>query len=158
MSSAGTSPLVDVVGVAILDDLEQPELLLAARRTQPAHLAGQWELPGGKVEPGESWRQALHREIDEELDVRVRLGRFVTGPLPDGRWQLSPRHVIAVWLAQIVDGVPVPREEHDALRWLPREELAALPWLGGDRPIIEAIAARWPGGAGGQDARRSARA
>ena len=146
------------VQIVVAGALIRDGMLLVAQRDRPPELAGRWELPGGKVEPGESWRQALHREIDEELDVRVRLGRFVTGPLPDGRWQLSPRHVIAVWLAQIVDGVPVPREEHDALRWLPREELAALPWLGGDRPIIEAIAARWPGGAGGQDARRSARA
>ena len=43
-----------VVGAAIVDDLARPARLLAARRTEPPALAGGWELPGGKVEPGES--------------------------------------------------------------------------------------------------------
>lgn len=132
---------VDVVGVAIVDDLEHPTRLLAARRTEPPALAGQWELPGGKVEPGESWQEAVHREIDEELDVRIRLGRRVPGPLPDGRWQLSPRHVMAVWFAQVIEGEPDPRDEHDELRWLPPERLWEVDWLEGDVPIVDAIAA-----------------
>lgn len=143
MNSPPTPRLVDVVGVAIVDDLLRPTRLLAARRTEPPALAGQWELPGGKVEPGETWQEAAHREIDEELDVRIRLGSFVTGPLPDGRWQLSPRHVIAVWLAQVVHGEPAPREEHDELRWLSPDRLGDVDWLAGDRPIIEAIVTSW---------------
>lgn len=136
-------PRVDVVGAAIVDDLDRPRALLCARRVEPEHLAGSWELPGGKVEPGETWEQALHREIAEELGVRIRLGECVRGPLPDGRWQLSPRHVIAVWLAEIVDGEPRPLDEHDALRWLPRQRVGEVAWLEGDRPIIEAIVADW---------------
>lgn len=85
----------------------------------------------------------MHREIAEELGVRIRLGECVRGPLPDGRWQLSPRHVIAVWLAEIVDGEPRPLDEHDALRWLPRQRVGEVAWLEGDRPIIEAIVADW---------------
>ncbi|MCL2732926.1 MAG: NUDIX domain-containing protein, partial [Actinomycetia bacterium] len=57
-----------VVGGAVLDRGR----LLAARRTAPPELAGQWELPGGKVEPGERDEDALVRELREELGVTVR--------------------------------------------------------------------------------------
>ena len=135
--------VVDVVGVAIVDDLGAPTVLLGARRTEPAALAGYWELPGGKVEPGEGWEEARHRGIAEELGVRIRLGATVPGPLPDGRWQLSSRHVIAVWLAQVDHGRPEPLDEHDAVRWLAPDELDDVPWLPADRVIVGAIVADW---------------
>ena len=69
-----SQPFVRVVGAAILDDLARPTSLLAARRTEPPALAGGWEFPGGKVDPGESPVEALHRELDEELGVVVVLG------------------------------------------------------------------------------------
>ena len=100
-----------------------------------------WEFVGGKVEPGETWVEAAHREIDEELGVAIRLGARVEGPLPDGRWQLSPRHVMAVWLAQATHGEPEALEEHDELRWLPPERIGEVDWLEGDLPIVDALAA-----------------
>ncbi len=76
MDEAPTEPNV-VVGAAIVRDGR----LLAARRTEPPGLAGGWELPGGKVEPGETDREALLREIREELGVDVVLhdGSGTTG-------------------------------------------------------------------------------
>ena len=59
-----------VVGAALLDDGR----LLAARRSAPPELAGRWELPGGKVEPGETPEKALVRELHEELNVRATAG------------------------------------------------------------------------------------
>ena len=129
-----------VVGAAIVDDLHRPTTLLAARRTEPAALAGGWELPGGKVEPGEDPIEALHREIAEELGVEVRLGRVVEGPL-EGAWPLGDRYAMTVWLAVITAGEPQPLEDHDALRVLPAGELRAVPWLPADLPIVEAVAA-----------------
>jgi 8-oxo-dGTP diphosphatase len=130
-----------VVGAAIVDDLERPSRLLAARRTEPAHLAGGWEIPGGKVEPGERPVDAVHREVLEELGVRVRLGAEVEAPDAAG-WDLPPRHVMRVWLATVTDGEPRPLEDHDELRVVPLDGWDVVGWLPADVPVVRAVAAR----------------
>ena len=67
-----------VVGAVVVDDLRQPTRFLAAQRAYPAQLRGQWEFPGGKVEPGEVPQAALARELREELDIVVKIGVEVT--------------------------------------------------------------------------------
>lgn len=143
MSPQGKDGPVEVVGAAIVDDLGAPTRLLAARRTEPPTLAGGWELPGGKVDPGEDTVQALHREVAEELGVEVALGEVVPGPLPGGRWPLGAGYAMTVHLAVVTRGVPAPVEDHDLLRWLAHDELYAVPWLPADLPIVEALAARF---------------
>ncbi len=137
-----TSPRRLVVGAAIVDDLERPTRLLAARRTEPSSLAGGWELPGGKVDEGESPLSALHRELLEELGVEVVLGDHVPGPLPGATWPLGDRYEMLVWFAGVTSGEPQPLEDHDVLRWLTLEELYAVAWLPADLPIVDAVAAR----------------
>ncbi len=131
-----------VVGAAVVDDLDHPTLLLAARRTEPPHLAGGWELPGGKVEPGETLLAALRRELEEELGVQVELGREVTGPDEDRPgWQMSPRHRMRVWLVRVVGRPPRPLEGHDQLRWLGAGHWLDVPWLPADMPVVQALLA-----------------
>jgi 8-oxo-dGTP diphosphatase len=139
MSSSDRVPVRLVVGAAIVDDLERPTRLLSARRTEPSALAGGWELPGGKVDEGESPLSALHREVHEELGVRIRLGAHVPGPLPGATWPLGDRYEMLVWLAEVVDGTPAPIEDHDELRWLGLDDLRAVGWLPADLPIVESI-------------------
>ncbi|WP_353508766.1 (deoxy)nucleoside triphosphate pyrophosphohydrolase [Intrasporangium sp.] len=139
------SSLLLVVGAAIVDDLEHPTRLLAARRTEPSALAGGWELPGGKVDPGESPLSALHREVLEELGVTVRLGRHVPGPLPGTTWAIGDRYEMLVWTAEVVEGEPAPIEDHDELRWLGPDDLYDVAWLPADLPIVGALADRLGG-------------
>jgi 8-oxo-dGTP diphosphatase len=131
--------LIDVVAAAIVDDLGHPTRLLAARRSAPAALAGRWELPGGKVEPGEDRLAALHRELGEELGVTVSVGAELLAP-DGGAWPITATHRMRVWFASLRQGTPAPLEDHDELRWLAAGELYDVPWLDGDVPIVEALA------------------
>lgn len=128
--------VIDVVGAALLDDLVRPTRLLAARRLDGEH---GWELPGGKVEPGESWDDALLRELDEELGVAVALGPVVPGPMPDGRWPLGSSYAMAVRLAVVTSGIAAPTDSHDEVRWLERSQLYDVAWLPGDLPVVAAV-------------------
>jgi 8-oxo-dGTP diphosphatase len=118
-----------VVGAAIVDDGR----LLAAQRAEPPELAGRWEFPGGKVDPGETDEEALLRECREELGVEIKLGEQVGGD-----WPLFNGYVMRVWTAELVRGEPQPLE-HSELRWLTPEELFEVDWLPADLSIVEAI-------------------
>ncbi len=131
------APILVAAG-AVVDDLDDPRHLLAARRATPASLAGRWEFPGGKVDPGESPEEALHRELREELGVRVGLGPEIVGP-DAGAWRLSTRYVMRLWLVEVVAGTPEPLVEHDELRWLPRGQWLDVPWLDADVRIVQAL-------------------
>jgi 8-oxo-dGTP diphosphatase len=133
-------PPILVVAAAIVDDLDSPRVLLAARRNTPAALAGRWEFPGGKVDPGETPLEALHREIQEELGVQIRLGPELVGPA-DGVWLLTGRYVLRLWMAAITAGTPRPLAEHDEVRWLPAGRWHGVPWLDADRQIVTALSA-----------------
>jgi 8-oxo-dGTP diphosphatase len=141
-------PVRLVVGAVLVDALDHPTRVLAARRTRPAALAGQWELPGGKVEPGETPEHALHRELREELEVEVRLGAELV-PDVGAAWPLTPGLELRAWWCELVDGEPRLSEAHDDLRWMPGATVADLPWLAPDRPLVERIRqALRPGPAG----------
>lgn len=134
--------LKQIVAVAIVDDLTAPTRMLAARRNRPESLAGLWEFPGGKVEPGESDTAAVHRELREELGVQLRLGAEIAGPLPQG-WQLNDKAAMRVWFAVITEGEPRPLDGHDQLAWLDLNDSLgeAVPWIPADAPIVGACLA-----------------
>nr|WP_243727078.1 NUDIX domain-containing protein [Actinocrispum wychmicini] len=108
--------------------------ILAQQRAFPDSVAGLWELPGGRVEPGETDADAVHRECDEELGVGVQPGERV-GPdvvLPSGKLLRIYRGTIPA------DATPVARE-HKGLRWLRRDELTDVEWLPADRILLDCL-------------------
>ncbi|MGW1322438.1 (deoxy)nucleoside triphosphate pyrophosphohydrolase [Streptomyces antibioticus] len=128
-----------VVGAALLDGGR----LLAARRSAPPDLAGRWELPGGKVEPGERPEAALVRELREELGVDAEPVERIPG-----EWPLRDPYVLQVWTARLRPGsaAPAPLEDHDALRWLAPAEIWDVPWLDQDVPAVRETLTRLTAG------------
>ncbi|WP_328553661.1 (deoxy)nucleoside triphosphate pyrophosphohydrolase [Streptomyces sp. NBC_00358] len=119
-----------VVGGALVRDGR----LLAARRSAPPDLAGRWELPGGKVEPGETPESALVRELREELGVDAEALERVPG-----EWPLKPGYVLVVWAARLLPGSaePAALQDHDELRWLAPADVWGVDWLDQDVPAVK---------------------
>jgi 8-oxo-dGTP diphosphatase len=123
-----------VVAGALISD----GLLLVAQRERPPELAGLWELPGGKVAPGESEADALVRELDEELGVEVTVGDRLGGDVA-----LSDTMTLRAFRVTGTGGSVAPRD-HRALRWVTADELDGLPWVPADRgwlpDLVDALA------------------
>lgn len=131
----GDESAVRVVVAAVI---ERDGLILAARRTEPPALAGRWEFPGGKVEPGEDDAQALERECREEIGVRIAVGERI-GPLYT---IAGGSMVVRTYRAVIADGAePEALDSHDALVWVRPggPDVRDLPWLDGDLLILDAL-------------------
>ncbi|GAA4694349.1 hypothetical protein Prum_049980 [Phytohabitans rumicis] len=94
-----------------------------------------WEFPGGKVEPGETDVEALIRECEEELGVRVAVGDRVGGDVLLGHG----RAVLRVFAARLLDGEQPQALEHAELRWLAADQLDSVQWLPADAPIVTAL-------------------
>lgn len=133
MDDQPTRREIDVVGAVVVRD----GLVLCAQRGPDGSLPGKWEFPGGKVEPGESRRTALEREIDEELNCVVEVGDEVaTTRYDDGRVVV----VLTTFWCRLVAGTP-RLTEHTAVRWMSPDQLGALDWAPADVPAVERIAA-----------------
>jgi 8-oxo-dGTP diphosphatase len=121
-----------VVATAVIRD----GAVLAAQRSYPAEVAGRWELPGGRVEPGESEPDAVVRECREELAATVVAGARIGADVPvrDGM-------VLRLWSAGLAPGSAEPvAAEHLALRWTSAAQLGDLDWLDTDRALLPALA------------------
>ncbi|GAA2589662.1 NUDIX domain-containing protein [Dactylosporangium fulvum] len=128
-----------IVGAAIISDGR----VLACERAQPPEMAGKWEFPGGKVDPGETEEQALVRECQEELGVEIEVGQRVGADIS----MLNGSAILRVYLATLVNRAqPVPLE-HSDLRWLSHDELDSVPWLPADAPIVAALGPLLPSSA-----------
>ncbi len=142
--TALVSSRVQVVGAAIVRD----QRCLVAQRGVGMSLAGKWEFPGGKVEPGEAPERALRREIAEELGLRVVVGeRLGTGSAHAGQRLI----LLEVFGASIASGTLVLRE-HAQVVWATADELSRFDWAEADVPCVAPVQA-WlaQGGTPGRD-------
>ena len=96
---------------------------------------GWWEFPGGKMEAGESPREALQREIWEELETRVVIERLVTTV----EWDYPKFHLTMHCYWCHINSGTLTLKEHEAARWLAKDELESVKWLPADLQIINLL-------------------
>lgn len=120
--------------VVVAAAIERAGRYLVARRTRPADVAGRWEFPGGKVEPGETEEQALVREIREELGVEINVRERVPG-----EWPLHGDLVLHLYRATLIAGEPLPLEQHDEIRWVAPADFDSVDWLSSDIDAVRSL-------------------
>lgn len=124
-------PIVLVAAAALVDDDGR---VLLARRPEGKSMAGLWEFPGGKVQPGEVPEQALIRELKEELDIDTRESCLAPIGFASHGYEdfhlLMPLFVCRVWR-----GMPRPRESQE-LTWVRPPRLGDYPMPPADEPLV----------------------
>jgi 8-oxo-dGTP diphosphatase len=123
---------VTIVTAAVV---ERAGLLLVTRRIDGTHLAGHWEFPGGKCEPGESPEDCLARELREELGVVAEVGEEIYRTL----YAYADRRLDLRFFACEVEGEPLPLIGQE-IRWVARGELRRLQFPPADRELVESLA------------------
>ena len=128
---------IKVVAAIIKKINEKGEPIVFATQRGYGDLKGGWEFPGGKIEEGETPREALKREIMEELETEITVGELIdTIEYDYPTFHLS---MDCFW-AEIVSGDLV-LTEHAAAKWLTKEELNSVEWLPADITLIDKIKA-----------------
>ena len=126
---------IRVVAAIIKAVNDNGEPIVFATQRGYGDLKGGWEFPGGKIEEGETPREALKREIMEELETEITVGELIdTIEYDYPTFHLS---MDCFW-AEIVSGDLVLKE-HEAAKWLTREELDSVEWLPADVTLVEKL-------------------
>jgi len=107
---------------------------LSCRRSPGGKWSGLWEFPGGKIESGESSRDAVKRELFEELKVIVDPKRIISTI----EYSYDFRDIMMdLWHCGTLDRSDIIATEHDQIRWLAKDELLDVEWLPADAPVID---------------------
>jgi len=121
---------IEVVAAVI----ERDGKLLITRRPEGSRLSGLWEFPGGKPKPGETFEQALRREIDEELGAEVSVGERIETI----EWQYPDKRVRLVFFRCDVRGEPRPLEGQE-MAWVTPADLARYEFPPADATLIQRL-------------------
>ncbi len=127
---------VRVVAAVIKAKNEKGQPMIFATQRGYGDYKDGWEFPGGKIEAGETPKEALKREIKEELDTVVQVGDLIdTIEYDYPTFHLS----MACYMCSIKSG-NLMLKEHEAAKWLTKEELNSVDWLPADITIIDKVA------------------
>lgn len=131
---AAASKLVLVVAVALVD---ADGRVLIARRPEGKSMAGLWEFPGGKIEPGEVPEAALIRELEEELGILVKPACLA--PLTFASFAYVDFHLLMpLWVCRRWDGTVTAREGQ-TVKWVWPRDLRSYPMPEADVPLVPAL-------------------
>lgn len=125
---------IKVVAAIICDSLENTTKIFATARGY-GEFKGQWEFPGGKIEYGETSKQALIREIQEELAVEIEVRELIDII----EYDYPTFHLSMDCFKCIVINGQIILKEAEAAKWLSKEELYSVNWLPADIGLIEKI-------------------
>lgn len=115
--------------------IEKEGRIFAARRKPGSHLAGYWEFPGGKLEPGETEKECLTRELREEFGVECEVGEFIKESVYDYGSKIIQlrgyrvRHLRGTYQCR----------DHDKIGWFTVEKLPSLKWAPADTPLLQKL-------------------
>ncbi|HSK09983.1 MAG TPA: (deoxy)nucleoside triphosphate pyrophosphohydrolase [Vicinamibacterales bacterium] len=125
-----TAPPIVVTAAVV----ERAGALLVTRRLEGTHLAGHWEFPGGKCEPGEEPRACLAREVREELGVGADVGDEIHRTF----YAYGERRLELVFFRCSLDGEPQPLLGQE-IRWVSRADLPSLAFPPADAELIQLL-------------------
>ena len=108
--------------------------ILVCSRPAGTHMAGKWEFPGGKIEPGETAETCIRREIREELGMEIAVGPVLTVMEHD----YGVKYVRVTFFLAVSDDAPTAKD-HQGFRWVTPEEIGSVDFLDADRPVSEEI-------------------
>lgn len=112
--------------------IEENGLVLAAQRSETMSLPLKWEFPGGKLEPGETARECLERELWEEMGISVQIDR----QLPESSYNYADLTITLYPFICRKGRGDITLHEHNAVTWIAPESMLELDWAEADLPII----------------------
>ena len=126
---------IRVVAAVIKRTDEKGNIRFLATQRGYGEFKDKWEFPGGKMEEGETAKEALKREILEELDMKISVGdRIKTVEYDYPTFHLS----MDCFMCEIEEGAPILKE-HEAARWLDKSSLSSVDWLPADTEIVQIL-------------------
>lgn len=115
--------------------IKKDNLIFACRRGEKGECANKWEFPGGKIETGETKEAALHREIKEELNCKIKINNYLTTINHEYKTFNLTMHV---YICTLIEGNPLLIEHTDSI-WCKKEELKKLDFAEADYKLFDLI-------------------
>ncbi len=133
-ASKKTDLMAEILVVVACALIDPDNRILLAQRPEGKSMAGLWEFPGGKIEPGETPEQSLVRELSEELGITTQTACLA--PLTFASHEYEKFHLLMpLFICRKFEGIPMPKEGQN-LKWVRAKSLRDYPMPAADEPLI----------------------